>query len=79
MATMKRDPNSPPDPNETVPIPTEQHPAGWDVNPHNPVAPAAAPPPVDELPPTEPPPDQPPPEEPPPEPVQTTKSSKGKK
>lgn len=35
--TPIRDPNAPPDPSELREIPDAQHPAGWDVNPHNPV------------------------------------------
>jgi hypothetical protein len=35
--TPKRNPNDPPDPNELREIPSTQHPAGWEVNPHNPV------------------------------------------
>jgi hypothetical protein len=43
--TPKRDPNAPPDPTELREIPDQQHPAGQDVNPHNPVTPGPAPPP----------------------------------
>ena len=42
--TPSRDPNWPPDPNELRPIPDEQHPAGQDLNRHNPVTPGPAPP-----------------------------------
>ena len=42
--TPTRDPNWPPDPYELRPIPDEQHPAGQDVNRHNPVTPGPAPP-----------------------------------
>jgi hypothetical protein len=54
--TPIRDPNWPPDPNELRPIPDEQHPAGQDLNPHNPVTPGPPGPPdaVDPDPPWEP-------------------------
>jgi hypothetical protein len=65
-----KDPNAPPDPNELRDIPDAQHPAGSDVNRHNPVTPGVPPspdeptgtPPDEIKPPTEPPVELPPPE-----------------
>ena len=43
MGTLIIDPNAPPDPSEVKAIPDQQHPAGQDVNRHNPVTPGVPP------------------------------------
>jgi hypothetical protein len=63
MTTPIRNPNDPPNPAEVRPIPTEQHPAGQEVNRDNPVPqpPLEAAPPEPVEPPIKPPPDGGPP------------------
>ena len=43
MGTLITDPNAPPDPTQVAPIPDAQHPAGQDINRHNPITPGVPP------------------------------------